>query len=140
MTTLEGVGLALLRCLMAGAVSKLVGELVEIQLGEEVIDGLGTHFSHKLVRIGILEVAVALGKLLLNGKILFLAEQVILLQPVGLVTGLGALRNAGNNIERTVLLINNHITWVDDNVTLIVDYRVQFLGGKSQQITYLVGQ
>ena len=62
------------------------------------------------------------------------------MKAVHLVTILSALGDAGNHIERASLLINNHITWIDDDVTLIVYNRVKFLGSQSQQVTNLVGQ
>ena len=129
LTALEGIGLALLRCLVAGTVAQLVRELVEVELGEQVIDSLSTHLSDKLVRIAIVKIAIALGQLLLDGKIFFLAQEFILLQTVNLITLLSALGNAGLHVESSSLLINHHITWIDNDVTLVVDYRVELLGG-----------
>ena len=125
---------------MTGTVAQVVRELVEIELGEQIIDSLGTHLGDELVRIAIVEIAVAFGKFLLNGKIIFLTQEFIFLQSIGLVAFLCALGDAGNNIETACGLINDNITWIDDDVTLIIDDRVELLGRKTEQIANLVGQ
>ena len=51
---LESLLFALLRGLVVGLVSKRVGQLVEIDLLQKVIDSLGAHFCDKLVGVAVL--------------------------------------------------------------------------------------
>ena len=112
---LECLGLALLAAVLVGLVAQRVRQLVEVDVLEQVIDGLGAHLGDKLVGIVVLEALVVLGQLVEDVEVLFLGEEVETLHSLG---------HAG----------------VDDDIALVVDHRVELLGGKTEQITYLVGQ
>ena len=123
---LQGLGLALLRRVGAGTVAELVGECVEVEGGEEVVDGLGTHLGDELVGIGILKILVVLRQVLDDLDVLLLGEQVHLVGTVQLVAFL--------------VFLSFHDTRLHDDVLLVVDDCVELLRGKTEQIAHLVGQ
>ncbi len=122
---LQGLGLALLRGLLVGLVAQLIGERVEVELHQEVVDSLGTHLGHKLVGVVVVELVIVFRQLLHDVHILVLAQQVETLQWLRLLAR---------------LLGHLHVAGIDHDVALIVDHCIELLGGQAQQVAYLVGQ
>ena len=124
---LEGLGLALLAAALGvGEVAELIREGIEVELLEEVVDGLGAHLGDELVGITVLELLVSGGKAVENLEILFLAEELELLDGLGVVALAEGDVGGGSGI--------------DDDVTLVIDDCVELLGGKAEEITDLVGE
>ena len=113
---LERFGLALLRAIFVGGVAQSVAELVEVDVGEEVENGLGTHLGHKLVGVVVGELAVALGQTLDEFEVVFLGEEVHFLELIGERTG------------------------VEHDVALIVYHCVELLRGETKKIADLIGK
>ena len=111
----QSLGLALLRAVGAGAMTQLVGEFVEVETTQQVVDSLGAHLGDKLVGIGIFEHLVFARKRVHDVEIFLFGEEVVSSQ-VGLRTRLY------------------------HDITLVIDHGVEFLAGQSQQIPNLVGQ
>ena len=125
--TLERLGLALLRRVVVGPSAQFLSQQVEVEACEQIVDSLGTHLGDELVGVGIVEPFVALGQLVFeNIEILILGEQVELMRSVELGAVGGLLAFEG--------------TRLDDHVFLVVDDGVEFLGGQSEQVAYLVRQ
>ncbi len=95
--------------------TKLVGQRVEVKTAQQVIDSLGAHLSDKLVGIGVIEHLIALRQLVEHVEILLFSKKIKLFNTLGCAR-------------------------VDDHVTLIIYYGIKLLGGKTQKITYLIGQ
>ena len=112
---LESLGLALLAAILVGLVAQRVRELVEVDVAEELVDGLGAHLGHKLVGVAGLKALIVLGELVEDVEVFLLGEQVETCDVLG------------------------H-TGVDYDIALIVYYGVELLGGQAQQIADLVGQ
>ena len=125
---LQGVGLALLRRVVVGTVAQFVGQCVEVEVGEQVVDGLGTHLGNELVGIGVVkQVVVGIeGAVGIELGQLFLGQQVVL---VGAV-----------EVETLGVLASFEQTGLDDGILLIVDDGIELLGGHSEQVANLVGQ
>ena len=118
--TLQGLVLPLLAGLRVGTVAQLVAQAVEVEVGQHVVQGLGTHLGHEFVGVLLVEVLVVLGQRIDDVEVLLLREEFVHLQR--LAVGLG--RHTG----------------LDDHIALVIDDLVQLLGRKPKQIADLVGQ
>ena len=108
---LERLGLALLRRLGRGLVAQGVRHRVEVDLLQKRIDGFGTHLGDELVGVAVVKRLVALGQGGQDVEVLLLREG---LEPLDALLGSD--------------------TGVDDDVALVVDNRLQLLGGDAQQV------
>ncbi len=117
---LQGFCLPLFGSLGIGLVAKLVGELLQVDAGEQVDQALGPHLGDEFIRIAVFQVLVFRRDRLQDIQVFLLGEEVhrLDLLPVG---ALGDTR-------------------LDDHVTLVVDDHVQLLGRQAEQVAYLVGK
>ena len=117
---LEGLRLPLLGSFGMGLVAEVIGELFQVQAGEQVDQALGPHLGDELVRIAFFQVLVLRRQGFQDVQVFLFCEEVHLLQllPVG---ALGDTR-------------------LNDHIPLVVDDHVELLGGKPQQVSDLVGQ
>ena len=125
--TLEGLLTALRRSRFIGGVTQLVGESVEVEVAEQVVNGLSTHLDDDLVRIGILEGVVILrhdGEYLL---VLVLIEEHFVLDRNSILIRFALLAD--------LLTLEDAGTY--DEVFLVVDDRLQFLGRDTEQRSHL---
>ena len=76
---LESLGLALLRTLAVSLVAERVGQRVEVDALQQIIDGLGAHPCDELVGIAVVEHLVLARELVEDVEILLLAQQIELL-------------------------------------------------------------
>ena len=93
---------------------------------QQVIYRLGAHLCYELVRVAFLEILVVIRQAVHYREILVLGQQVHLVRPVYL------------NILNIFPSLDD--AWLYHDVFLVVDHRVEFLGGYSEQIAYLVRQ
>ena len=100
---LECLGLALLGGLALSLVAQVVGYLVQIQVGEQSVDGLGSHTGDELLGIAVVQGLVVLGQAVQDVEVLVLGEKLEALH-VHLLGGTG----------------------LDDDVSFVVDDRFQF--------------
>ena len=107
--------LALLRTIFIGRITQFVRKFIQVETHQQVINGLGTHLGDKLVGVGILKQLIVLGERIEHIEILLFREKII----------------HGQVVFHTGLY---------DDITLIIDNCVEFLRGKSEQITYFIGQ
>ena len=114
---LQRLGLTLLRGLGRGLVAQRIGHRVEVHLLEQRVDRLGAHLGDELVGVRIVERLVALRQRGHDVEVLLLREG---LQPLDAL-----LRGRAG---------------VDDDVTLVVDDRLELLRRNAQQITDLRGK
>ena len=113
---LQSLGLALLRAVGVGLMAQVVAQLVEVQILQKVVDGLGAHLGDEFIGVVVGQIAILLGQTVHEVEILFLAQQIHL---------------------RELLAEGARI---DDDIALIVDHGLELLGGKAQQVTDLVGK
>ena len=116
MESLEGFVFALYGGVGVGAVAQFIGEAVEVDAYEEVVDGFGTHLGDELVGVGVFELLVFLGHLFEEFEVLVFGEEVVDGNLVGQNTGL------------------------DDYVALIIYNGVELLGGDAKEVANLVGE
>ena len=76
---LESLGLALLRTLAVSLVAERVGQRVEVDALQQIIDGLSAHPGDELVGIAVVEHLVLARELVEDVEILLLAQQIELL-------------------------------------------------------------
>ena len=89
---------------------------------------LGTHLGDELIRVAVVEKVIILVKLVVNYiNILVFREQVHLMGTIEVLNTLGVL-HAGEH------------TWLDDDIFLVVDYRVQILCRHTEKVSYLIWQ
>ena len=118
--SLEGFRLPLLGRLGLALVTEVIGEGVEIHVLEHLIDGLGAHAGHEFLRVVVGQFLVASRELVENVEILFLGEEV--------------------QVIDTVLLEFLGRTGVHDHVFLVVDNRFELLRRNAEQVADLVGR
>ena len=104
--------------------TEFVSQCVQINLSQQVVDSVGTHLGNELLGIGILQFAVAFGQTAVDGHQIFLVQQDLILNQVVVATELLAC----------------HHTGLYNNVLLVVDDRLQFLGRYAEQSCDLRGQ
>ncbi len=92
-----------------------VAEFVEVYVLEKVIESLGSHLGHELVGVGVFEKGVFFGKTVEDVEIFVFGQKIETLHPFD-------------------------VTRIDDDVALVVDYRVELLRRQTQQIADLVGE
>ena len=119
MEALEGFGFALLRSFGVGLVAQGVGEVVEVDVFEKIVDCLGAHFGNELVGVGVVKELVFAGETVDDLEVFFLGEEVETLYGF-----LSFGCNAG----------------VDDHVAFVVDDCIEFLRGKTQEVADLIGE
>ena len=113
--TLEGFVFTLLRGVGHGVVPQVVGELVEVDPDEEVVDGFGADFGDEFVRVGVLQHLVVFGQAVEDVEVFLFGEEVHVLDVFG---------DAG----------------LDDDVAFVVNDRVELLRRQAEQVADLVGQ
>lgn len=107
---LEGLGLTLLRGLALGLVAQVVGKFVEVQLGQEGVDGLGAHAGDELLGIAVIQGLVVLGQTVEHVQVLVLGKE-------GEVAYIQIFCCSG----------------LDDDVPLVVNYGLELLGCDAEQ-------
>ena len=117
MQAFEGVVLALHRRIGIGTVTQLIRQAVEVKAREQVVDGIGAHLGDELVGVGVFKILVLFRQLAHELDILVLVEEVV----------------------GGYAFVSQH-TGLDDDVALVVDDGIEFLGRQTQEITDLVGQ
>ena len=100
-----------------GTVAQLIGQCIQVQRSQQVIDGFRTHFSNELVGVSVFEHLVLPGKGIQNVQIFLFREEVIFVDAV----------------------FSLH-TRLNDNVTFVVDNGIKLFGRQSEQVANLVGQ
>ncbi len=118
--TLESLCLALLRSLGFALVAQVVGEGIEVNVLEHLVDGFGAHAGHELARIVVRKFLIPLWQLVEDIEIFFFGKQVQIVDAV-LLDFLGS---AGAH----------------HHVFLVVDDGFQLLGRNAEQVTDLVGR
>ena len=118
--SLQRLALALLRSLGVGRVTQVVRQLIQIEVGEHVVQRLRPHFGDEFVRILVVQVLVFLREGLEDVEVFFFGQEIIHRK-------LAVLRSFGN-------------ARLNDYVSLVVDDLIQLLGREPQEVTNLVGE
>ena len=113
----QRLGLALLRRFGIGLVAQRIGQLVQVEFGQQGIERGGAHVGDELVRVGVVQHLVFLRQGVDDVQILLLSQEVEFLDAVGFLD-----------------------TGLDDHILLIIDDGVELLGRNAEQITDLVRQ
>ena len=119
MQTLESLGLALNGTVLVGSGTQFVGKMVEVNVFEHVLNRLSTHHCNKLIGVVVWKKLVIWIEVVNHIIVIFLRKEL--------------------TIEDVLFSILG-CTSLNDDVTLIIDDCIQFLGGKTQQITNFVRQ
>ena len=127
---LQGLTLPHLRGVGVGTSAQFLGQFVKVERCEEVVDGLSTHFGDELVGVGVGQFAVVD-----TGLCQFVFHDV---ETIFLGYQVEAMRTVCLSGIRVYISLEG--TRLDDDIFLIVDHRVEFFGGQSEQIANLVGQ
>ena len=115
MEAFEGLVFALHRGLGASLVAEVVAELVEVDLLKEHLEGFGTHLGDELVGVGVFEELVVTRERVEYCHVLFLCEEVELVDAIGLF-----------------------YTRLNDDVALVVDNGIDFFCRNAEEATNLV--
>ena len=131
---LQGLVLTLLRAVGAGAVTELVGERVEVEAQEHIVNSLGTGLTDELVGIAVLELVVA--------GVFGIQVVEVLLVLIFAEDGVGILlQGLGSGLTRQLVVdaCSQHPR-LDEDVALVVDDGLELLGRHTQEVCHLVGQ
>ena len=112
MEAFQGFCLALLRAFLAGAVAQFVAQAIEVELGEQVVDSLGTHLCHKAVGVFLVGHRVVLRQTRHHVHVFVLAQGVALAK-------FGSIGQSGT-------------CGINHDVALVINHRVQLLGWQPQ--------
>ena len=134
---LESLGLALLAAVGIGTVAQLIRELVQVDVAQQVEDGLGAHLGYELVGIVVGQVLVLLAQLVHDLQIFLLGKQVELVDDIELA-GLGQTLLFGSALGKFLALAG--LAGLDHHVALVINHGVELLAGQTQQVADLVGQ
>ena len=114
--TLEGLGLALLGCLALGLVAQVVGEFVQIEVGQEGVDGLCAHSGDELLGVAVIQGLVVLGQTVEHVQVLILGEE----RQIAYIKIFGS-------------------SGLDDDVPFVIDDGLELLRGNAEEASDLVG-
>ena len=113
--TFQRLVLTLLWSIVSGTMAQFIRQRVQIQTGQQVIDSLCTHLGDEFIRVCIFQILIFFRKCIQNIQIFLLWKQIIF----------------SYAIFRLYTRLNN-------NITLIINNGIEFLGRQSQQVTYLI--
>ena len=122
--TFESLLLAGHGSLLGGLGTQVIAELVEVEVAEERVESFGTHTGDELVgvlvvRVGVGQLLITLGQRILNIVVFLLSEQVEFLHR--------------KFVEHTLTRLQN-------NILLVVDDLIEFLGRDVEEGANLVRQ
>ena len=115
--TLESLLLALLRTFLTCLSTKLISKVVEVDALEHVLDCLSTHHSDELLWVIVWKLLVFFWQAIYHVPILFLRKELV--------------------VENVLLCILS-CTSLDDDIALVVDNSIQFLGWQTKEVANLV--
>ena len=106
--TFQSLGLTLLRRVVVGSATQFLCQQVEVEIHEQVVDCLGTHFGDKLIGVGVLQTLIAFGKTVFDDVEIFIfRNEVVLMRAV-------ELHSLG-------ILLSLESTWLDHHILLVID-------------------
>ena len=124
---LQGLRLTLLARVVVGAVAQLVRDRVQVQIGQQIIDGFSSHLGNELIGVRVLQPVIVWIQLMVDDVQIFIfREKVHDMRAVefGTISILTSLQDAR----------------LDYYIFFVVYYRIKFLGWHPQQVTNLVRQ
>ena len=114
--------------------AQLVGQGIEVEASEHVVDCLSTRLTDKLIRIRVFELCITwifLIEVLEVVEVLLFGED-----------GIGILieRLSGSLLRQVIVDARLEHTTLDEDVALVVDDRLELLGRETKEVAHLVGE
>ena len=114
--------------------AQLVGQGIEVEASEHVVDRLSTRLTDELIRIGVFELGITwifLIEVLEVVEVLLFGEDRI---------GILIERLSGGLLRQVIIDARLEHTTLDEDVALVVDDRLELLGREAKEIAHLVGE
>ena len=114
--------------------AQLIGESIEVEASEHVVDRLSTRLTDELLGIGVFELGITW---------IFLIEVIKVVEVLLFgEDGIGILieRLSGGLLRQVIIDARLEHTTLDEDVALVVDDRLELLGRETKEVAHLVGE
>ena len=114
--------------------AQLVGQSIEVEACEHVVDRLSTRLTDEFLGIGVF-------KLCITGILLIEVIKVVEVLLFG-EDGIGILieRLSGGLLRQVIVDARLEHTTLDEDIALVVDDRLKLLGRETKEVAHLIGE
>ena len=114
--------------------AQLVGQGIEVEASEHIVDRLSTRLTDELLGIGVFELGITwifLIEVIKVVEVLLFGEDWI---------GILIERLSGGLLRQVIIDTRLEHTTLDEDVALVVDDRLELLGRETKEVAHLVGE